>query len=171
MLLNHNCLSSACYWKCHSSSKTVQVPVYSEQEYQMYLHDDGWTKAETDHLFDLCKRFDLRFVVIHDRYDHQQYRVNIFLRFCIIHAVCIKLIWTVFLFFFFVETICWGSQGTLLQHLWQVNKGSGRNRDRAKDLHIWRWSWETQERAARQVIQPHSWAGETLSESTTAAQN
>lgn len=55
--------------------QTVQVPVYSEQEYQMYLHDDGWTKAETDHLFDLCKRFDLRFIVIHDRYDHQQYRV------------------------------------------------------------------------------------------------
>ncbi|XP_063056288.1 DNA methyltransferase 1-associated protein 1 [Engraulis encrasicolus] len=55
-------------------NKTVQVPVYSEQEYQMYLHDDGWTKTETDHLFDLCKRFDLRFIVIHDRYDHQQYR-------------------------------------------------------------------------------------------------
>uniref|UniRef100_A0AAY4BD75 DNA methyltransferase 1-associated protein 1 n=1 Tax=Denticeps clupeoides TaxID=299321 RepID=A0AAY4BD75_9TELE len=55
-------------------NKTVQVPVYSEQEYQQHLHDDGWTKAETDHLFDLCKRFDLRFVVIHDRYDHQQYR-------------------------------------------------------------------------------------------------
>uniref|UniRef100_A0A3P9A643 DNA methyltransferase 1-associated protein 1 n=2 Tax=Esox lucius TaxID=8010 RepID=A0A3P9A643_ESOLU len=55
-------------------NKVVQVPVYSEQEYQMYLHDDGWTKAETDHLFDLCKRFDLRFIVVHDRYDHQQYR-------------------------------------------------------------------------------------------------
>lgn len=55
--------------------QAVQVPVYSEQEYQMYLHDDGWTKAETDHLFDLCKRFDLRFIVVHDRYDHQQYRV------------------------------------------------------------------------------------------------
>lgn len=55
-------------------NKTVQVPVYSEQEYQLYLHDDGWTKAETDHLFDLCKRFDLRFVVITDRYDHQLYK-------------------------------------------------------------------------------------------------
>lgn len=49
--------------------------MYSEQEYQVHLHDDGWTKAETDHLFDLCKRFDLRFIVVHDRYDHQQYRV------------------------------------------------------------------------------------------------
>lgn len=55
-------------------NKTVQVPVYSEQEYQLHLHDDGWTKGETDHLFDLCKRFDLRFIVVHDRYDHQQYR-------------------------------------------------------------------------------------------------
>ncbi|XP_034005661.1 DNA methyltransferase 1-associated protein 1 isoform X1 [Trematomus bernacchii] len=55
-------------------NKTVQVPVYSEQEYQVHLHDDGWTKAETDHLFDLSKRFDLRFVVVQDRYDHQQYR-------------------------------------------------------------------------------------------------
>lgn len=56
----------------------MQVPVYSEQEYQVHLHDDGWTKAETDHLFDLCKRFDLRFIVVHDRYDHQQYRVIIY---------------------------------------------------------------------------------------------
>ncbi|KAM6199827.1 DNA methyltransferase 1-associated protein 1 isoform 1-T1 [Sarcoramphus papa] len=55
-------------------NKTVQVPVYSEQEYQMYLHDDAWTKTETDHLFDLARRFDLRFVVIHDRYDHQQFK-------------------------------------------------------------------------------------------------
>lgn len=58
------------------SPQTVQVPVYSEQEYQMYLHDDAWTKAETDHLFDLARRFDLRFVVIHDRYDHQQFKVS-----------------------------------------------------------------------------------------------
>lgn len=57
--------------------QTVQVPVYSEQEYQMYLHDDAWTKAETDHLFDLSRRFDLRFVVIHDRYDHQQFKVSL----------------------------------------------------------------------------------------------
>ncbi|KAF6108264.1 DNA methyltransferase 1 associated protein 1 [Phyllostomus discolor] len=44
------------------------------KEYQLYLHDDAWTKAETDHLFDLSRRFDLRFVVIHDRYDHQQFK-------------------------------------------------------------------------------------------------
>ncbi|XP_069591949.1 DNA methyltransferase 1-associated protein 1 isoform X4 [Ranitomeya imitator] len=57
-------------------NKAVQIPTYSEQEYQLYLHDDGWTKTETDHLFDLCRRFDLRFIVIHDRYDHQQFKVS-----------------------------------------------------------------------------------------------
>lgn len=28
----------------------------------------SWTKEETDQLFDLCKRFDLRFVIIADRF-------------------------------------------------------------------------------------------------------
>lgn len=64
--------------------QTVQVPVYSEQEYQLYLHDDAWTKAETDHLFDLSRRFDLRFVVIHDRYDHQQFKVS----WCLVICMC-----------------------------------------------------------------------------------
>lgn len=63
------------------------MPVYSEQEYQVHLHDDGWTKAETDHLFDLCKRFDLRFIVVHDRYDHQQYRV---ITQKLIQSLCLK---------------------------------------------------------------------------------
>ncbi|XP_077981141.1 DNA methyltransferase 1-associated protein 1-like [Glandiceps talaboti] len=55
-------------------NKTIQVPVYSDQEYQMHLHDDNWTRQETDHLFDLCRRFDLRWFVVHDRFDHQQYQ-------------------------------------------------------------------------------------------------
>lgn len=33
----------------------------------MYLCQT-WTKEETDQLFDLCERFDLRFVVIADRF-------------------------------------------------------------------------------------------------------
>lgn len=88
------------------------MPVYSEQEYQVHLHDDGWTKAETDHLFDLCKRFDLRFVVVHDRYDHQQYRVitlslfQWFFLFCFVFfpnklCPCIKI-----LLLSYSETIC-----------------------------------------------------------------
>ena len=36
----------------------------------MYLlkYFQSWTKEETDQLFDLCERFDLRFVVIADRF-------------------------------------------------------------------------------------------------------
>ncbi|XP_076440814.1 DNA methyltransferase 1-associated protein 1-like isoform X2 [Babylonia areolata] len=55
-------------------NKTVDVPVYSDLEYQQHLHDEGWTRQETDHLFDLCKRLDVRFIVVHDRWDKQRFR-------------------------------------------------------------------------------------------------
>ncbi|KAL8578182.1 hypothetical protein ACOMHN_051737 [Nucella lapillus] len=55
-------------------NKTVDIPVYSDLEYQQHLHDEGWTRQETDHLFDLSKRFDVRFIVIHDRWDKQRFR-------------------------------------------------------------------------------------------------
>ncbi|EPQ27444.1 uncharacterized protein PFL1_06888 [Pseudozyma flocculosa PF-1] len=42
---------------------------YSNDEYIQHLRDDDWTKEETDHLIDLCQAYDLRFVIIHDRYD------------------------------------------------------------------------------------------------------
>lgn len=32
-----------------------------------HLHQ-MWTKEETDQLFDLCQRFDLRFIVVADRF-------------------------------------------------------------------------------------------------------
>lgn len=35
---------------------------YNDEEYSALLSNDpGWTKEETDHLFDLCKRFAMRF--------------------------------------------------------------------------------------------------------------
>ncbi|XP_067678724.1 DNA methyltransferase 1-associated protein 1-like [Haliotis asinina] len=55
-------------------NKSVEVPTYSDLEYQQHLHDDNWPRQETDHLFDLCKRFDLRFIIIHDRWDREKYR-------------------------------------------------------------------------------------------------
>ncbi|CAG2100680.1 unnamed protein product [Medioppia subpectinata] len=47
----------------------IEMPSYSDSEYQQLLSCDLWTKSETDHLFDLCRRFDQRFVIIHDRWD------------------------------------------------------------------------------------------------------
>ncbi|XP_074593338.1 DNA methyltransferase 1 associated protein 1 isoform X2 [Brevipalpus obovatus] len=47
----------------------VAIPAYNDVEYQQLLNIDNWTKGETDHLFSLCRRFDLRFIVIQDRWD------------------------------------------------------------------------------------------------------
>ncbi|XP_071718712.1 SWR1-complex protein 4-like [Rutidosis leptorrhynchoides] len=49
-------------------NKTVDVIKYTDEEYEKHLKDPAWTKEETDQLFDLCERFDLRFVVIADRF-------------------------------------------------------------------------------------------------------
>jgi len=50
-------------------NKQVPVATYTDSEYQHSLQVDSWTKPETDHLLDLCRRFDLRFFVIQDRWD------------------------------------------------------------------------------------------------------
>lgn len=51
----------------------VSIPTYTDTEYLQELQSPTWTRAETDHLFDLCHRFDLRFIVIHDRYDTNKF--------------------------------------------------------------------------------------------------
>lgn len=55
-------------------NKAVDIPLFSDLEYQQHLHDENWTRQETDHLFDLCKRFDVRFIIVHDRWDREKYR-------------------------------------------------------------------------------------------------
>jgi len=54
-------------------NKCVEVPTYTELEYQHHLATPGWTRQETDHLMDLAQRFDTRFVVMHDRWDRNNY--------------------------------------------------------------------------------------------------
>ena len=54
-------------------NRKVKIPTYTSTEYVQHLVTSGWTRAETDHLFDLCNRFDLRFIVIHDRWDQKKY--------------------------------------------------------------------------------------------------
>eukprot|EP00040_Diaphanoeca_grandis_P034064 m.209801 g.209801 ORF g.209801 m.209801 type:complete len:391 (+) comp33050_c2_seq10:142-1314(+) len=48
--------------------KPSRVPIYSRDEYLRFLSDDDWTEDETQLLFELCRQFDLRFVVVHDRF-------------------------------------------------------------------------------------------------------
>eukprot|EP00118_Oscarella_pearsei_P019369 m.205389 g.205389 ORF g.205389 m.205389 type:complete len:478 (+) comp39658_c0_seq57:87-1520(+) len=57
-------------------NKKVDVPTYTHEEYLKHLQEEypsTWTKDETDHLFDLCRRFDLKFPAIHDRYERKKF--------------------------------------------------------------------------------------------------
>lgn len=49
----------------------VDKPIYSEEQYNTKLRSEDWTKDETDYLVDLAYEFDLRWVVIADRYDYK----------------------------------------------------------------------------------------------------
>lgn len=51
----------------------MDIPTYTENEYSQHLKAEGWTKEETDHLIDLAKRFDMRFIVMADRYDTEKF--------------------------------------------------------------------------------------------------
>lgn len=54
--------------------QTCAVANYTDQEYSQHLQVEGWTKAETDHLFELCSKFDLRFIIIQDRWDRSKFK-------------------------------------------------------------------------------------------------
>lgn len=46
---------------------------YTDAEYQQHLSGEDWTRAETDHLMELAKRFNLRFIVMHDRWNRDKF--------------------------------------------------------------------------------------------------
>lgn len=46
------------------------VMEFSQHEYEQYLEDPGWSPHETNYLFDLLRLYDLRFIVVADRYDY-----------------------------------------------------------------------------------------------------
>jgi len=54
-------------------NKICEVATYTEVEYNRHLTDPGWSKPETDHLMDLATRFDLRFIIMADRWDSNTY--------------------------------------------------------------------------------------------------
>ncbi|XP_054278720.1 DNA methyltransferase 1-associated protein 1-like [Macrosteles quadrilineatus] len=54
-------------------NKQAPIPSYSDAQYQQHLQSESWSRAETDHLFDLARRFDLRFGVMRDRWDSARF--------------------------------------------------------------------------------------------------
>ncbi|KAJ1665581.1 swr complex subunit [Coemansia sp. RSA 1813] len=55
------------YARYNAKTKPYQ---YTDKEYEKCIEplDKGWSRVETDYLLHLCCQYDLRFVVIHDRY-------------------------------------------------------------------------------------------------------
>lgn len=55
----------------------ARVPIrYSDEDYNRHLKNDEWSRQETDYLMDLAEEYDLRWVVIADRYDFQPQPVD-----------------------------------------------------------------------------------------------
>lgn len=51
-------------WDIH-----VTVPQYTDEQYERYYKTEDWTREETDYLMHLASDFDLRWILIADRYD------------------------------------------------------------------------------------------------------
>jgi hypothetical protein len=49
-------------------NKKIRLLEYTDEEYETLLVDPKWTRGQTDRLITLCKEYDLRFLVVHDRY-------------------------------------------------------------------------------------------------------
>lgn len=49
-------------------NKPIKLVTYTDDEYNDYLQEPYWTRKQTDRLFQLCRQFDLRFIVIHDSF-------------------------------------------------------------------------------------------------------
>ena len=56
----------------HWAKYNVKVPrpQYSDEEYEENLKSEDWSREETDYLVDLAIDFDLRWIVVSDRYDY-----------------------------------------------------------------------------------------------------
>lgn len=56
-------------------NKQLNIPTYTMTEYNQHLKSNQakWSKAQTDHLFDLANRFDLRFIIMTDRWDRANF--------------------------------------------------------------------------------------------------
>ena len=49
----------------------VEVPTYTDEEYETHLRSDDWSREETDYLLEMAREFYYRWPLIYDRYDFQ----------------------------------------------------------------------------------------------------
>ncbi|KAG9326885.1 hypothetical protein KVV02_001409 [Mortierella alpina] len=56
-------------YRFYKFNKAINLIDFTETDYTTHLQDSDWSYDETKYLWDLCRRFDLRWVVIQDRYE------------------------------------------------------------------------------------------------------
>jgi DNA methyltransferase 1-associated protein 1 len=49
----------------------VDMPSFTDEEYDQYLRSDDWSREETDYLFEVVRDYSYRWAVIWDRYDYK----------------------------------------------------------------------------------------------------
>lgn len=54
----------------------ASVPTYTSEQYATHFKSEDWTKEETDYLMNLCREFDLRWIVVADRYDESEIPIS-----------------------------------------------------------------------------------------------
>ncbi|GAA5834378.1 hypothetical protein JCM9279_004300 [Rhodotorula babjevae] len=67
--LPHNYVDGLPDTKFAKFNTSSQPFSYTPDEYHRWLKIDGWSKDETDHLFHLAQLYDLRFIVMADRWE------------------------------------------------------------------------------------------------------
>jgi DNA methyltransferase 1-associated protein 1 len=50
---------------------SVDLPTFSDEEYDAHLRSEDWSREETDYLFEVVRDYSYRWAVIWDRYDYQ----------------------------------------------------------------------------------------------------
>ncbi|PVH98518.1 hypothetical protein DM02DRAFT_719285 [Periconia macrospinosa] len=50
---------------------SVDLPTFSDEEYDAHLRSDEWSREETDYLFEVVRDYSYRWAVVWDRYDFQ----------------------------------------------------------------------------------------------------
>ena len=60
----------------HKWNISVNIASYTDEQYETLLKSEEWTKQETDYLMGLCRDFDLRWLLITDRYNPKEIASN-----------------------------------------------------------------------------------------------
>lgn len=50
----------------------IRVPQFTDEQYEKYFKSDDWTREETDYLMNLASEYDLRWILITDRYEPRE---------------------------------------------------------------------------------------------------